>query len=184
MREQWLPVINYEGIYEVSTLGNVKAVERFVNCRGGGLRPCPEHLLATQLVAKPRCRLIVHLWKNNKRKAKAVGRLVLAAFVGPCPEGMECCHFPDPNPANCQLDNVRWDTKKANAFDRRLHGTQPVGTHHWRSTLTDDLVREIKRRKQAGQLLREIAAALPVAVGISTVQDVLKGRTWTHVCCD
>ena len=54
---------------------------------------------------------------NRKRVSRYVHRLVLLAFVGPCPEGKEACHN-DGNQRNNRLDNLRWDTPKANAADR------------------------------------------------------------------
>lgn len=51
------------------------------------------------------------------RKMK-VHRLVLEAFVGPCPEGKQACHWPDPDKENNRLDNLRWDTAVENARDK------------------------------------------------------------------
>lgn len=53
-------------------------------------------------------------------------RLVLLAFEGPCPAGMEGCHN-DGNPANNHIGNLRWDTPSNNNLDKRRHGTMPVG---------------------------------------------------------
>lgn len=52
---------------------------------------------------------------------KLVHRLVLEAFVGPCPSGCEGCHY-DGNPANNIVSNLRWDTTKNNCLDKRRHG--------------------------------------------------------------
>jgi len=49
-----------------------------------------------------------------------VHRLVLLAFVGPCPEGMQTRHFPDPDRTNNRLENLRWGTAKENAADRAV----------------------------------------------------------------
>lgn len=51
-----------------------------------------------------------------------VHQRVLLAFVGPCPEGMECCHN-DGNAANNKLDNLRWDTHSNNQLDAVRQGT-------------------------------------------------------------
>lgn len=48
--------------------------------------------------------------------------LVMEAFVGPRPEGMQVCHN-DGNRENNRLSNLRYDTPSANAADRYLHGT-------------------------------------------------------------
>jgi hypothetical protein len=69
---------------------------------------------------------------DGRRFAKTfkVHRLVLMTFLGPCPEGMEACHFPDRDVSNNRLENLRWDTKKANAFDQYLHGTRALGSRN------------------------------------------------------
>lgn len=63
--------------------------------------------------------VIVSLGRKN---ASYVHRLVLEAFVGPCPEGMECRHL-DGNPGNNRLDNLAWGTRKENYEDSVEHGT-------------------------------------------------------------
>ncbi|CAN5951037.1 unnamed protein product [Sphagnum jensenii] len=50
-----------------------------------------------------------------------VHSLVLETFVGPRPEGMEACHFPDSDPSNNKLQNLRWDTHSENVRDRFRH---------------------------------------------------------------
>ena len=46
-----------------------------------------------------------------------VHRLVLEAFVGPCPEGMECRHL-EGDTANNALSNLAWGTPQENAADK------------------------------------------------------------------
>lgn len=177
MREEWKPIKDYDGMYEVSNLGSVRSLDREIGYWRGGTRVWKGGPVATCLAK--RGRLVVYLWKNNQRRALGVGRLVLEAFVGPCPPEMECCHFPDSDPCNCHLDNLRWDTKKANCQDKRAHGTYHIGEKHMGAKLTNALVRQIRRCKSAGETSRSISDDL--RIGISTIQDVYKGRTWTHI---
>jgi len=67
------------------------------------------------------------LYINDKRHLRLVHRLVLETYVGPCPEGMMCCHFPDKNPGNNNLENLRWGTSKDNHDDQIHHGTDTRG---------------------------------------------------------
>ena len=53
-------------------------------------------------------------------------RLVLLAFVGECPSGMEACHN-DGDPSNNNIDNLRWDTRSSNIKDQVKHGRH----HGW-----------------------------------------------------
>ena len=120
---EWVPIPDYEGIYEVSDDGRVWSVRRprpgcvFVSKTGhvhhwneiGG------HVMQQELnrYGYP----FVALSKNGKATSRTVHRLVLEAFVGPCPEGMEACHDND-DPTDNRLSNLRWDTHQSNIDER------------------------------------------------------------------
>lgn len=123
MGETWLPVVGYEGSYEVSSLGAVRSIDRIDNrgSRALGRRLRPD--------ATASGHLRVTLSRDGKTRRFFVHRLVLWAFVGCTPPGMEACHN-DGDPTNNAVSNLRWDTKSANAQDRRRHGRD----HHARQT--------------------------------------------------
>ena len=130
--ETWLPVVGYEGLYEVSDLGNVRSVDRLVSAgnRWGDVRQrrYPGKMLTP--CASTSGHLVVALHRQGERATPNVHRLVLAAFVGPCPDGMECCHWDD-DPTNNRLANLRWDTPSANQIDAVRNGRnrQAAQTH-------------------------------------------------------
>ena len=101
--EEWRPAAGFPS-YLVSNWGRVASI---VN---------------TPIIMKPgrdgRGYATVVLSGRPKARTVRVHRLVLSAFVGPCPEGMEACHW-DGNRMNNHIDNLRWDTHKANCGDRR-----------------------------------------------------------------
>jgi hypothetical protein len=68
--------------------------------------------------------MIVSLADAGKKKTYHVHSLVLTAFVGPKPDGMECCHRNGDHEDNT-VGNLRWDTKSENMLDRVRHGTHP-----------------------------------------------------------
>lgn len=109
MSEAWRPTVGYEGYYEVSDRGGVRRVG------GGLLKPYNDGGL----------RLRVTLSKRGSRRLFNVHDLVLAAFVGPCPEGLEGCHW-DGDATNNSLTNLRWDTRSANQYDKVRHGRHPM----------------------------------------------------------
>src|SRR4051794_38431819 len=61
----------------------------------------------------------VELGRDNIR---FIHRLVLEAFVGPCPDGLECRHL-DGDPGNNLLSNLKWGTRLENFQDSVKHGT-------------------------------------------------------------
>lgn len=108
-----------------------------------------------------------------------VHRLVLLAFVGPCPEGMECCHAND-NSSDNRLDNLRWDTSKANKADGLRNGNRPRGERHGRSKLTPDAIAAIRSEYAAGGISQ---AALGKRHGLSQTQigRIVNHQRWAHV---
>jgi hypothetical protein len=122
-------------------------------------------------------RLRVGLYRNRRQHWTAIHRLVLLCFVGPCPDLMECCHFPDRDPTNNALSNLRWDTKKANAADRVAHGTDPRGERHPSHKLTYIQVAEIRRRAASGEKQRQLAAEF--AVTQAAISLIVTGHNWS-----
>ena len=123
--EVWRDIPGYENLYQVSNLGRVKSLPRKVRTisRNGirGWRIFPGRIL--KLMVYHFGHLYVELSKEGKIARYSAHVLVLTTFVGPCPEGMVCRHFPDKDPANNRLDNIKWGTREENEADKLFHGT-------------------------------------------------------------
>lgn len=107
-----------------------------------------------------------------------VHRLVLEAFVGPCPEGMEARHLNGRRSDN-RVDNLAWGTKVENQADKVAHGTRQEGARNGNSRLTDADVVSIRMEAQSGRIHEEIARDFGVSQ--PTVSSIVARRTWTHV---
>ncbi len=83
----------------------------------------------------------VQLYRDGKAFHQLVHRLVLLAFVGPCPKGMEAAHE-NGKRLDCRLSNLSWKTKSANQMDRLRHGTDCRGEKHGIAVLTNAQARE------------------------------------------
>lgn len=105
----WKSVPGYEGRYEVSNEGDVRSVPRKEW----------QNVQVLKLWNNGYGYLRVDLCKGGKRKHHSVHKLVMSAFVGPCPKGMEVNHI-DENPQNNNLNNLEYITHKQNAN----HGTR------------------------------------------------------------
>lgn len=116
--EQWRPVVGYEGLYEVSDHGRVRSLDRITRT-GNGDRLYRSRFLEGYISLGYRR---VALTRGGKSVHYLVHRLVLEAFVGPCPDGMEGCHN-NGDRADARLSNLRWDTRLANIRDKFEHGT-------------------------------------------------------------
>ena len=114
--EEWRPVLGWEGFYEVSDQGNVRGVSR-ISASGNRLK---EKELSPYKTTGGYWS--VRLCRDSQSKQLGVHALVLEAFVGPRPEGMEGCHN-DGDTDNNTVGNLRWDTPSSNSLDRVKHGT-------------------------------------------------------------
>ena len=119
MIEAWLPVVGYEGLYEVSDLGQVRGVNRR-DARGRRWRG----RILRQGVRDGGHQL-VYLRQGGRTRTLRVHRLVMEAFVGPCPDGREVCHN-NGDPSDNRRANLRYDTRSANVLDAVRHGTHPM----------------------------------------------------------
>lgn len=106
-RERWRNVRRATG-YQVSSLGNVRSVDRTLadGRRAGGmpLQPFPDK--------------DGYLYVTINGEDVQVSHLVLEAFKGPRPYGMEACHGPLGNQVNWETE-LRWDTRLENARDKK-----------------------------------------------------------------
>lgn len=120
----------------------------------------------------------VTLCGNNSRVNKRVHRLVLEAFIGPCPDGMHGCHK-DGIRSNNAVSNLRWGTPESNQRDKRLHGTSRGGRgeKNRAAKLTAKQVSEIRA---AYEVRPEPIAVIARRYGVSTcpIRMLLTGRTW------
>jgi hypothetical protein len=175
MTERWRPVVGYEGLYLVSDQGRVWACEKHgIKVSGGGVRMQPARMMKLQ--DKKDGRFHVNL-KDGKGGSKHhhVHRLVLEAFVGPCPAGMECCHY-DGNGYNNHIKNLRWDTRAENIADAVRHGTAALGDLHGNAKITSEIARWIKDQVYEGCLQGDVAKLY--GLHLSTVCDIIRGRNW------
>lgn len=119
--ERWLPVVGWEGYYEVSDHGNVRSVDRTIVTSLGVVR----RLRGVPLIATPGRdgRRTVKLSLRCAPITKVVHQLVLLAFLGPRPDPtMQGCHE-NGDHADDHLTNLRWDTASSNMLDKQRHGT-------------------------------------------------------------
>jgi hypothetical protein len=119
--EHWLPIPGYEGLYAVSDLGRIRSLDRVITRRTDG-RTQKVKGRVLRLSRSVKGRPIVILSASGQSRTRPVHRLVLLAFVGPCPPGLEACHNNGDRTDN-RLSNLRFDTHSANILDRQRHGT-------------------------------------------------------------
>lgn len=115
---------------------------------------------------------------NCKHYTATVHSLILRAFIGERPNGMDACHTNGCRTDN-RIQNLRWDTRKNNNLEKSSHGTQVHGEQHPVSKLTDEIVMQMRQMRVAGMSFQKIANR--VGVNLNTAWNAVTGRTWKHL---
>jgi len=121
--DTWLPVVGYEGFYEVSNNGRVRGLTRQV-LKHDGVRTCPSKILLPDM-SKGYPRVV--LGRGGNRKRVLVHRLVAEAFI-PNQFGKPVVNHKDGNRSNNCVSNLEWCTQRENAIHAHRTGLQVVSS--------------------------------------------------------
>lgn len=150
---EWADVLGYEGLYSVSTDGQV-------------------YTHKYKKILKPRSKrgyLNVSLSKNKKRKEFKIHRLVATAFI-PNTNNKEQVNHIDGNKNNNEVTNLEWVTQSENithSYGLGLHSTTKKPYK-----MTEDKISHLKSMLEANITLKKIAETLEVS--ISTINRHVK----------
>lgn len=176
MEEIWRPISGHDG-YEVSSLGNVRSIEREITLVYKSGKVSTRHykgkILTPQYDGLGHY-LHVQLGKNT---IKNVHRLVAEAFVEN-PMGYTEVNHKDEDKTNNRADNLEWcDRSYNNQYGSRDGATR--GCNNPMNKFDEDVVREIKRTYIPGDMERGVTG-LANKYGISQthVCAIIKGRRW------
>lgn len=139
--EIWRAIHGYEYLYEISSLGNVRSLDRFKNhntskqgkimIKGVNLRP--------YLNTKGYLKVELSSGKRESRKTFSVHRLVALAFI-PNPNNYPQVNHKDGDKTNNSVSNLEWCTNSMNQL------------HAWRTGLQ-------KSTKSSGKPMRPVVKA-------------------------
>lgn len=174
--EEWRTVEGHPG-YEVSSLGRVRSVDRWVlteNWQNRFYRGKP----IVPWVSDEYGHLSVNLGRQWKGK---LAPLICSAFNGPRPSSThEAAHW-DGDPSNNLPSNLRWATSQENKADMVRHGTAPRGERCGTSKLKEDQVKEIRRMRSSGGGMTFQAIADKFHVSYALVHYICGRKRWTHL---
>ena len=170
--ETWKSLPGYEGIYEISDLGNLKRIALWSNRNRthGLMHPRVNYLGYAQ----------VNLKVGDKYKTFLMHRLVALTFLGQCPEN-HCVNH---------INGIRHDNRAANLeyltqSDNLKHSYRVLGvptrqgSKHPLAKLDEDKVLGMHQMRSKGASIKEIA--FEFSVSYETVAGILRGQHWRHV---
>lgn len=181
--EEWKDIPGYEGIYQASSLGQIRSVDRYTqqkNRWGTISNNFIKGRLLAQTKSEPAVgylRYEVKLSKEGKAKTKIVSQVIALTFIGPRPAGVQVAHW-DGNSLNNRKDNLRYASAKENTHDKFRHGTMLRGSRVGTSKLSEDQVRHIISMRGKCRL---IELAEKYGVRESLISRIQTGKRWRHL---
>lgn len=184
MQEIWKDIAGYEGLYQVSSFGQVKRVERYYT-QLNGLTGNINTKLLSELVMKQfededgyfRIQLI----KNGLRKKHFVHRLVALNFI-PNPENKPEVNHKEGNKKDNRVEMLEWNTTSENqihAIANKLYVTAK-GETAGQAKLKEVQVREIHKLWKSGEVTQEYLSSM-FGVASSAISRIVNGVRWRHV---
>lgn len=165
--EIFVPIKGYEGLYEVSNHGSVKALAKVINMPlGHGVKTFPETIMKPNI---GKGYLRVPLSKRGKKRLIFVHRLVATAFI-PNPENKATVNHKDGNKANNNVDNLEWATIQENTAHAKSSGLTCKGEKH-------RLSKKVIDTTTGKVFVSATEAANYYNINLFTLCDQLNGRT-------
>jgi hypothetical protein len=169
--EIWKDVIGYEGLYQVSNYGRVKALPKLKPANKG-------YYITKEIILKAGIDCgykKVVLTNNGLRSTKKVHRLVASAFLGDKKD--LCVNHIDSNRSNNNVNNLEWVTHLENIRHARANNRYPklIMSENLKKILKEKNAKKVLCTKN--NIIYDSATEASVALGIkrSTLIHYLLG---------
>lgn len=172
MDEIWKDIKNFEGLYQVSSLGRYRSLDRYIVCknRWGELSEFyrPGQIMKCSLNNKGYC--IAHLSNHNKSTTVLLHRLVAETFI-PNPNNLPEVNHEDENKLNNRVDNLKW-------CDRIYNNNYGKLNKEGRRVSRKHIMKKVAQYDMDGNLIK-IYDGLNIAKEITGINNITIAR-----CCD
>lgn len=148
--------MGYEGLYEVSSFGNVRSLARMTLGRWGKMKLSPGGNLTAERPSNGYLR--VQLSKEGTKKHQLVHRLVGKAFIKS--NGKPHINHKDSDRANNHVGNLEWCTPRENTAHMEKQGRALKHKKH-----SDETALEVFRLRAAGLTYEAIGKELNMTGG-------------------
>lgn len=175
MDEIWKPITEYEGLYEVSSLGRVRSLDR-ISIRNNWPARFKGQILKP--LAGTNGYLYVNLRRLNQPRHESIHRIVAKHFLPPRQDSQIEINHIDLDKKNNLPSNLEWCTQSENARHAVAHGIRSGMTNpRVRKKLSPELVAAIREgHKSTGITLRALAKQFGISKAMAHM--VVRNRAW------
>jgi len=166
MKEIWKAVKDYEGIYEISNIGRIRGLDRFIVYKDGRLFKKRQEYLSPTISTKGY--YYVNLSHQGKVKSFRIHQLVISHFVSK-PFNKPQTNHKDGNKLNNKAQNLEWVTNSEN----QIHAVK-LGIRNTKLS-----VNKAKFIRENTMLTRKELANI-FNVDITLIGLVLRNKIWNH----
>lgn len=174
--ENWKNIPGYEGLYQASSLGKIRSLDRSILSKNGVVKKLSGRILKPKTKADPYN--IYMLSKSGKVKTFRGHRLVYAAFFGTPEPGKVVDHI-DHDKKNDRVENLRTIGHIENTRRSTEIGKRPFampGEKNNTAKLTEKQVLEIRESNLSA---KEVASKYNVST--PTIYNIRNRDTWGHL---
>lgn len=179
--EIWKPIIGYEGLYEVSSMGRVRSLDRrisYISRTQEGKEYTTTHTYKGKLMKQHNNHFgykVIALCMDGKYRTYMVHRLVAEAFI-PNPNNYPVVNHKDENKQNNCVENLEWCTQQYNinygsGNIRRIDTRNQNKSYHYQ--------REVGQYTLDGVLIKKYPSASDTGYCRESIRDCCNGRQKT-----
>jgi hypothetical protein len=175
--EIWKPVVGYEGLYEVSSLGRVKSLQKTIFREKHGNWVQPERILKNS--SQQNGYVAITIYKNGKAKRINIHRLVCVSFVQN-PNNKPCVNHKNGVKSDNRLENLEWVTFSENTFHAFNKGfLKPLkGESNGSSKLLEKQVYEIREKLSKKHSVKSLMEEY--SISRSHIQRIRNKKCWIN----
>lgn len=167
--EVWKDIEWYKGLYQVSSEGKVRSLDRYEKSKGGSLRFRKGRILAQ--TKRKNGYLTVSLNREGVNKKHLIHRLVAKAFIH------NIKNLPEVNHEDGNKENNHTYNQK-HAFDNGLQKARR-GSSNGQAKLNENEINEIKKLYTLGRYSKSILGNM-FGISRSQVGRIVRGERWAH----
>lgn len=177
-KEIWKDIPGYEEFYQVSNMGNIKSLSRYVKHNHGGFRIQKGRTIKQSI--NQDSYYCFALSRYGNRKTVLVHRIVGQVFI-PNPNDFPLINHKDTIKTNNFYENLEWCTTQENTEHARVNNLIVCGENHVMSKLTDKLVLEIREKYKPNGEYSSYRLASEYNVSRVLINKVVSKKIWNHI---